>query len=729
MRFGSHPDATMSRHPQPVTWAEPSPDAAGSMPLGNGDITANAWVEPGGDLVFYVGKSDAWGEFGQLYKAGRVRVRLADGGGAPVLAGEGFRWELDFAGGALRATSQHGALQLWIDANAPCIHLLAEGPGTMRAAVIIEPWRAARRELTDAERHGLHQGAPYPVWHGADIVPDLGGDEIAWLHRNSSSSWRACLEQQGLGDFAASAADPLLHRTFGGIVRGPNLVRLSPRELASARPSPRFAATITMLASKAKEPADWIRAARALAGASPAADDSGARARHSAWWREFWGRSWIEAGGNEAARKVARGYAMQRYLNACAGRGAQPIKFNGSLFTVDWSFDGETFDADYRRWGPGYWHQNTRLPYWAMLAAGDFDLMLPYFRMYRDALPLAVERCRRFCGHAGAFFPETMYFWGAYLEHNYGWPGQREPSLPAHLPQNRYIRLHNSSGLEVAYHALLYHRYTGDEDFLASTAIPLASALLDYYDLHFPREGGRLRIAPAQVIEQWWEAENPLPEIAGLHACLDVLLALDERLLPRARADAWRRLRRELPPLPVRSDDGPPRFAPAETWGGPPRNSENPELYAVFPYHLCGIGSPDLATGIETFRRRAHTHDAGWAQDGMQAALLGLADDARESVTRRLTTPSAYARFPAFWGPGFDWIPDQDQGGSASHTLQLMCLQAREGALLAFPAWPTGWSADFRLHAPGRTVVSGSREPGAPPRASATPHAPVILPA
>jgi len=29
-----------------------------SMPLGNGDITANVWIEKGGDLLLYIGKSD-----------------------------------------------------------------------------------------------------------------------------------------------------------------------------------------------------------------------------------------------------------------------------------------------------------------------------------------------------------------------------------------------------------------------------------------------------------------------------------------------------------------------------------------------------------------------------------------------------------------------------------------------------------------------------------------------
>ena len=51
--------------------------------------------------------------------------------------------------------------------------------------------------------------------------------------------------------------------------------------------------------------------------------------------------------------------APQRFIDACAGRGRYPIKFNGSIFTVP--YPGEPGDADYPRWGPGYWWQNTRL--------------------------------------------------------------------------------------------------------------------------------------------------------------------------------------------------------------------------------------------------------------------------------------------------------------------------------------------------------------------------------
>ena len=90
-----------------------------------------------------------------------------------------------------------------------------------------------------------------------------------------------------------------------------------------------------------------------------------------------------------------------------AGRGHYPIKFNGSIFTVDGVYQGVNHGPDFRLWGGGYWFQNTRLVYWPMLASGDFDLMRPLFRMYEDAMPLARIRSRAYFDHEGCYFPET----------------------------------------------------------------------------------------------------------------------------------------------------------------------------------------------------------------------------------------------------------------------------------------------------------------------------------
>jgi hypothetical protein len=62
-----------------VVWNSPSENSSGSMPIGNGDIGLNLWVNPAGELVFYISKTDAWSENARLLKLGLVRVKLSPG--------------------------------------------------------------------------------------------------------------------------------------------------------------------------------------------------------------------------------------------------------------------------------------------------------------------------------------------------------------------------------------------------------------------------------------------------------------------------------------------------------------------------------------------------------------------------------------------------------------------------------------------------------------------------
>jgi len=69
----------------------------------------------------------------------------------------------------------------------------------------------------------------------------------------------------------------------------------------------------------------------------------------------------------------------------------------------------------------------------------------------------------------------------------------------------------------------------------------------------------------------------------------------------------------------------------------------------------------------------------GWRQDAIQAALLGLTEEAQRDVVRNFSTTHPGSRFPAFWGPNFDWVPDQDHGSAACMALQYMLMQCDEG--------------------------------------------------
>ncbi|MBC7287988.1 MAG: hypothetical protein H5T86_08080 [Armatimonadetes bacterium] len=705
----------MDRYTDPydVTWTTASDGPDGSMPIGNGDIGLNVWAESKGAIVFYIGKSDAWSGNGRLLKLGRVRVGFAPN----PFGNEGFRQRLNLWDGEIefRGVMPQGGpfmARLWVDAFAPLIHIEIEAPGGVRPSVRLELWRLSPRRLEGRElfsAYGLQQ-APYPVIVDPDEVVQASGDELLWYHRNRNSIWRETLELQGLDGFAQEHPDPLLKLTFGGLVRGEDLRKVSPTQLEAPVPLRKSHIVISCLTAQTTAPAEWVRLVRSQADSALATSVDDRRKAHRNWWHSFWQRSYILVSGPPEAEVVTRGYILQRFISACAGRGRFPIKFNGSLFTVDAVEDGERYDADYRRWGGPYWFQNTRLAYWPMLQSGDFDMMEPLFRMYMDALPLARERTRVYFGHRGALFPETMYFWGAYANDNYGWDRKGKP--PSYV-ENTYIRYYYCGMLELLAMMLDYYAYTTDAHFLSAVLVPFASEILAFYCEHYPRDAaGRLVLKPAQALETWQEAVNPLPDIAGLHWVLAGLLSLPRDAVPMHLREQWEDLRAALPDLPQRQINGEAVLAPAAEVLTEPRNVENPELYAVFPFRLFGVGKPGLDLARRTYACRRIKAARGWQHDDVHAAYLGLADEAARLVAQRFSQKHDGSRFPAFWGPNFDWVPDQDHGCNGLIALQAMVLQADGKRILLLPAWPTSWSVRFRLHAPCRTVVEGEFRAG-----------------
>lgn len=413
-----------------------------------------------------------------------------------------------------------------------------------------------------------------------------------------------------------------------------------------------------------------------------------------------------------AAEAVNRAYALQRYITACAGRGGAPIKFNGSLFTVPRNSHDEG-DPDYRKWGPGYWFQNTRLVYWPLFASGDIDLTDAFFDMYRNALPLAIARSSVVEGDrvapGGAAFFETIAFWGLPDNSTFGW--RREGAKPGEV-LNPYIRHYRSGSIELLAMALERHAHRPDERFARETLLPLADAILGFYASFYPRdEDGTIRFEPAAALETWHDATNPLPEIAGLRYVVARLVDLDDAIVDAPRREAWNSLLAALPPIPVADGERGRTLRPAERFASL-ANIENPELYAIFPYRLYGVGKPDLDLARHTYEVRTNRNNVGWCQDSIQAAHLGLADEAASLLARRAITKDARSRFPAFWGPNYDWVPDQDHGSNILTTLQSMLLQCEGTRILLLPAWPRGWDCEFRLHAPGETILTGTVRDG-----------------
>jgi len=508
-------------------------------------------------------------------------------------------------------------------------------------------------------------------------------------------------------------------------MKGDGLSALDDRSLKSSYTGKTFHLKLYALTEQTASAETWRSDIETLEHSIDRTSIDKAFAAHVKWWADFWNRSYIRVNGSDEAAQVSQSYAMQRYMTACAGRGAQPIKFNGSLFSVGHDLPEGTsshereHDPDFRAWGASYWNQNTRQIYWPLITSGDFDLLTPWFNMYVKALPLATARTQSYFHHKGAAFIETIYFWGLPNVNDFGW-NNAGPEL-----QSEWMRYHIQGGLEVLVQMLDRYDYTHDESFARKTLLPMADAVVTYYDQHWKRDTeGKILMSPAQAIETYQQdAVNPAPDIAGLMNVLPRLAALPENLVAEAQRAHWRKMQNELPPLPTGTTMNgklPPRgvgepngkrvLLPALHYGDS-RNSENPELYAVFPYGLYGMGKPDLQLARDTFAARRFPFAKCWGQDGEEAALLGLTDEAK-SVVQKEFTSYGNQRFIWFWSKNSDWIPDMDNGGAGMETLQLMLMQCNGREIRLLPAWPKDWSADFKLHAPYQTTVEGHVENG-----------------
>jgi len=700
-----------------VKWESPSADSWGSMPIGNGDIGVNLWITPEGEIHFYISKTDAFSENGRLLKIGKLKVRFTPN----ILKDADFIQELDLESGTIKITAQKENqninLNFWIDANNPVISLEGQSSVPVKIEVIYEGWRNNRRELSKDEAtsaYGLG-GSPDPIFVEPDVVGSVG-DGLIWYHRNKRSIWGKTIEVQALSEFADNLKDPLKDRTFGAYVHGNGLVKESDKKLISKKESKEIEITIFPYTAQTESAEIWNSVLLETVKSIEQNSLEQRKKEHVNWWQTFWKNHYIfveSSNKSEDVYNMTRGYLLQRYMNACAGRGNVPIKFNGSIFTVDVPRPVKQtfgFDADYRDWGACYWWQNTRLPYWAMLYSGDFELMKPLFEMYMKALPLAKFRSEKYYKHKGAMYPETMYFWGTWNNENYGWDREGKPNG---LSDNMYIRYEWQGAIELIDMMLDYHAFTGDDSFLKNTLLPFAKEILTFYNLHYKRDdNGKIKFDPAQALETYWEGTlNPMPEIAGLKQICNKLLRLDEKLMGKELKQLAKKIQTELPKLPIADVKGKKVLLPAEVLG-PKRNQENPEMYAVFPYRQFGVGKPDIEIGINSYKARVHKAVNGWQQDGIQAALLGLTDEASNIVLNNFNTKHRGSRFPAFWGPNYDWVPDQDHGGVNMRTLQNMLIQTDGDKILLFPAWPDKWDVNFKIHAPRNTTIEGKLNNG-----------------
>jgi hypothetical protein len=680
-----------------LNWTTPSANGSpGSMPIGNGDLTANVWVENnGGDLLMYIGKSDSLSEGTRILKLGRERIHFSPN---PFATGQPFNQTLDFYHGEIDITAgQAGSqisLRIYADANQPLIRITASGQQNFTMSCSNEIWRTSAQGTTNGDSdsfRGVAGATPAPV-ESADQTVALP-DRLVWYHKNTSSYFNSIFKAENLNGLSGGYSDPWTNRIFGATILATNF-SVANNQLLQSGLGTNFLISIYPYTTQAANEAIWQSQMNAQIAAAASTDEGTARNNHYAWWDAFWNRSWIFISGDANATNVTRGYLEQRFLDACQGRGKFPIHFNGGLFTFD--YNGQ--NADYRNWGPGYWNQNTRLSYWPMLASGDFEMMLPFFNIYTNMLPLQMAATQKYYGHAGAFFPETFNLFGLYYGDDWGWN-----SSTATTCGDTYIKYHYQGGLETLAMMLSYYDYTQDSAFATNYLVPIATQAIRFFNDHWSKVNGKLFFYPANACEMYWSCTNSADYISGLNSDIQRLLSLPANLTTPALTNEWNSCLTALPPLPM--DSTGTYVKPAQTYGVT-RNSENPECYCIFPYRLFGLGTSNFNVGLATFNNRTvQNYKFDWSQDVIEEPLVGLTSAAQADVINNFKDTDSACRFQAFWTSRNDYIPCEDTGGAARSGLEYMLLQCVGNQIRPLPAWPTMWSVDYKLCAPSNTTV------------------------
>jgi hypothetical protein len=182
--------------------------------------------------------------------------------------------------------------------------------------------------------------------------------------------------------------------------------------------------------------------------------------------------------------------------------------------------------------------------------------------------------------------------------------------------------------------------------------------------------------------------------------------------------DRWRDLAEILPELPlgrmifrdglwVGTEPGDSLLPAARVAHAKIENSEDPELYAVWPFGLFGAELPHWNRAKNAFDARLHPKPRnGWSQTAIWAARLGLGAEAADLALSHFEynglLPCGWMDSPSARFPGRTDVPDCpffDALGAAATAVNEMLLQDRAGRTVAFPAWPANEHAAFRLHA------------------------------
>ncbi|MEV6925109.1 carbohydrate-binding protein [Dactylosporangium sp. NPDC051485] len=400
-------------------------------------------------------------------------------------------------------------------------------------------------------------------------------------------------------------------------------------------------------------------------------------------WHAFWAKSFVQYGGAAGTGDYLENvYYLATYMIAAGGQGNYPFHFINGVFRAT---------QDNTKWSNGYWYWNQRDVYNSLLASNHADLFATENTLYsRNFNALKAYTQTRY-GIDGLWTPETM-----------GWDGNARGTINSDYVNDIY-----TTGTEAAYNMYLQYRYTNDAAYLQSTAYPYMREVVKFYQSKLSRDAGtgRYYMASSNAHETYWDVKNAITDLAAVRLIFPLTIAVSNQLGLDANLRAgWQQVLDNIEPYKVSNGAWLPHDPPAPAQQ---RNGENVTSELIWPYDLTGIGAPDYTTALNSWNTRPNPYSNVWANDAIQAARLGLGDQALSGMKLML---QRYQNYPNGMTNNTNGVFEYLGVHLAATNESLM--QSYNDKIRVFPAAPndSNFTGKFTLLAKDGFLVSSERE-------------------
>jgi hypothetical protein len=400
------------------------------------------------------------------------------------------------------------------------------------------------------------------------------------------------------------------------------------------------------------------------------------------WWHDFWAKSFVQYSGLQGdADYLENVYYLSTYMIAAGGYGNYPFHFINGVFRAT---------QDQTKWSNGYWYWNQRDVYNSFLASNHVDLLAGFNRLYsRNISALRAYTQTRY-GTDSLWVPETM-----------GWDGNARGTVGSDYVNDIY-----STGTEAAYNMYLQYRYTNDVSYLQNTAYPYMREALRFYQNRFQLINGKYQMVSSNSHETYWDVRNAITDLAAVRLLAPLTIQVSTQLgLDSGLRAGWQSLVDNLWPYQIANN----AYLPHDPPTAQQRNGENVSSELIWPYDRTGIGFADYNTAVNTWNVRPNPYSNVWANDAVQAARLGLGDQAFNGMKLMLQRYQNYPNGMTNNTNGvFEYL------GVHNAALNESLMQSYNDKIRVFPGVPgdASFVGKFTLLAKDGFLVSSEREAG-----------------